>query len=80
MPLVTVKVFKDELDAVQSKVLIERITDAVAEVTSEALRDVTWVIVEEVKDGLWGVGGNALALCDVQDIQPVPLELEDPPE
>ncbi len=65
MPLIQVKVFKDELSAGQSKELIGKITDAVTEVTSKELRDVTWVIIEEVKDGQWGVAGNALGLEDV---------------
>ncbi len=68
MPLVNVKVFKDELSADQSRDLISKITDAVTKVTSEKLRDVTWVIIEEVKDGQWGVGGNALGLNDVKKI------------
>lgn len=68
MPLINVKVFKDELSAAQSKDLIGKITDAITEVTSEKLRDVTWVIIEEVKDGQWGVGGNALTLDDVKKI------------
>ena len=68
MPLIEVKVFKDELSNEQSSELITRITDAVAETTSEKLRDVTWVIVNEVNDGHWGVGGNALGLEDVKKI------------
>ena len=68
MPFIQVKVFEDELDREQSKDLIRRITDAVAEVTSERLRDVTWVIIEEVKSGHWGVGGNTLGLDDVRSI------------
>lgn len=68
MPLVEVKVFEDELKPEQTKELIQRITDAVTTVTSEKLRDVTWVIVNEVKSGNWGVGGNALGLEDVRKI------------
>lgn len=68
MPLIEVKVFKDELSDDQSAELISRITDAVAATTSEKLRDVTWVIVNEVNDGHWGVGGNALSLDDVKKI------------
>lgn len=68
MPLIEVKVFKDELSADQSRDLIGKITDAVTEVTSEKLRGVTWVVIEEVKDGQWGVGGNALGLGDVKKI------------
>ena len=68
MPLINVKVFKDELSQQQSAELIGKITDAVAEVTSEKLRDVTWVVIDEVKSGNWGVGGNALGLDDVKKI------------
>ena len=68
MPLIKVHVFEDELTQEQSEGLINKITDAVVEVTSEKLRDVTWVIIEEVKSGHWGVGGNALGLDDVKNM------------
>jgi 4-oxalocrotonate tautomerase len=68
MPLIEVKVFEDELKPEQTKDLIRRITDAVTTVTSEKLRDVTSVIVNEIKSGHWGVGGNALGLEDVRKI------------
>ncbi len=68
MPLIQVKVFENELSEKQSTDLIDKITDAVTEVTSEKLRDVTWVIIDEVKSGHWGVGGNALGLDDVKKL------------
>jgi len=68
MPFIAVKIFENELDPQQSKELIARITDVVTEITHEKLRDVTWVVIEEVKDGHWGVGGNALALEDVKKL------------
>ena len=68
MPFVEVKVFEDELTIDQTKELNQRITDTVTTVTSEKLRNVTWVIVSEVKSGNWGVGGNALGLEDVRKI------------
>lgn len=66
MPLINVKMFEDELSQDQSKALISKITDAVAEVTSDKLRNVTWVVIDEVRDGHWGVGGTALGLDDVK--------------
>lgn len=66
MPVIDVKVFKDELSQDQSKELIGKITEAVVEVTSDKLRDATWVIINEVKDGHWGVGGKAIGLDDVK--------------
>ncbi len=68
MPLIQVKVFEDELSQEQSNDLINKITDAVTEVTSDKLRDMTWVIIDEVKSGHWGVGGNALGLDDVKKL------------
>ncbi|HFD12089.1 MAG TPA: 4-oxalocrotonate tautomerase family protein [Crenotrichaceae bacterium] len=68
MPLIQVKVFENELSQEQSSNLINKITDVVAEVTSDRLRDVTWVIIDEVKDGHWGVGGNPLGLGDVKKL------------
>ena len=68
MPLVEIKVFEQELSAEQTGELISRVTDAVTSVTSEKLRDVTWVIVNEVPSGNWGVGSAALGLADVKKI------------
>ena len=68
MPFIQIKVFEDELSQEQSTDLINKVTDAVTEVTSEKLREVTWVIIDEVKNGHWGVGGNALGFDDVKNI------------
>jgi 4-oxalocrotonate tautomerase len=68
MPLVEVKVFEDELTQEQTTQLIQGITEAVTTVTSDKLRDVTWVIVDTVQSGSWGVGGKPLGLEDVRQI------------
>jgi 4-oxalocrotonate tautomerase len=68
MPLIEVKVFKDELTPHQTRTLMQNITDAVVSVTSEKLRNVTWVIVSEVPSGNWGVGGSAIGLDDVKQM------------
>ncbi|MCA1408379.1 4-oxalocrotonate tautomerase family protein [Ensifer sp. IC3342] len=73
MPFVEVKVFKDELSSDQTRALIEKITDVVASVTSEKLKEVTWVIVSEVPSGHWGVGGVALGLDDVKKLVMAPV-------
>jgi 4-oxalocrotonate tautomerase len=69
MPLIQIKVFEGELSKEQSSLLINKITHAVTEVTSEKLRDVTWVIIDEVKDGHWGLGGNSSGLDDVKNLK-----------
>jgi 4-oxalocrotonate tautomerase len=68
MPLVEVKVFEDELTQEQTTQLIQEITQAVTTVTSDKLRDVTWVIVHTVQSGSWGVGGKPLGLEDVRQL------------
>ncbi len=68
MPFIQIKVFEDELSQEQSRDLINKITNAVTDVTSEKLRDMTWVVVDEVKSGYWGVGGHALGLDDVKKL------------
>ncbi len=68
MPFIEVKIFEDELTQEQAKDLIQKITNAVTEVTSEKLLDVTWVVINEIKSGHWGVAGNTLGLSDVKKI------------
>lgn len=68
MPLITVKVFKDELTKDQSAEVIAKLTDTICEITSEKLREATWITIEEINDGQWGIGGNALALDDVKKL------------
>lgn len=68
MPLIHVNVFEDELTPEKTKELIQRITDAVTTVTSQKLREFTWVVVHEVKSGNWGVGGNPLGLADLKRV------------
>ena len=68
MPLIQIKVFENELTQDQSDKLIHKITDAVTETTSEKLQEVTWVVIDEVKSGHWGIGGNTLGLNDVKKL------------
>ena len=68
MPYIAVNVFKDELSQGEKEVLIQRITKAVTDTTSEKLSDVTWVVIKEVASGSWGVGGNALGLADIKKL------------
>ncbi len=69
MPFISVKVFEEELTPSQTADLISRVTEAVIPFVGEKLRQATWVVVEEVKNGAWGVGGKALGLADVRAIQ-----------
>ena len=57
MPLAQLKGLSGFLSAEQKGELIRKVTDAIVSVEGEGLRSVTWVIIEEVPSGIWGVGG-----------------------
>jgi 4-oxalocrotonate tautomerase len=52
----------------QKQEMIRKLTDVMVSIEGENMRPVTWVVVEEVKSGDWGIGGNALCTQDVIDI------------
>lgn len=58
MPLAQLKGISGYLSAEQKKELIEKVTDAILSVEGEGLRQVTWVIIEDVPEGQWSVGGQ----------------------
>ena len=69
MPLIQVKLIEGVFDAHEKKAIIEKLTDAMVSVEGEAMRPVTWVVVEEVNSGEWGIGGKGLTTQDVKDLQ-----------
>lgn len=66
MPLVNVKVIEDVFTPAQKREIVEKLTEAMVSIEGENMRGVTWVVVEEVKSGDWGIGGNALTTDDVR--------------
>jgi 4-oxalocrotonate tautomerase len=66
MPYVNVKLIEDVFTPEQKREIIEKVTDAMVEVEGEALRDLTFVVVDEVKSGDWGIGGRATTTEDVR--------------
>lgn len=69
MPLVIVKLMDEVFSTTQKKELITKITDTLVDIEGEAMRPVTWVVIEEVKSGDWGIGGNALTADDIRRMQ-----------
>ena len=69
MPFVNVKLIKGVFDADQKKDMIHQLTETMVAIEGEAMRSVTWVTIEEVESGDWGIGGNALTTQDVKDLQ-----------
>jgi 4-oxalocrotonate tautomerase len=66
MPLVQVKVIEGVFTESQKREMVRKLTDAMVSVEGESMRPVTWVVVEEVKSGDWGIGGKCLTTADVQ--------------
>jgi 4-oxalocrotonate tautomerase len=69
MPFVNVKVIKGVFDDSQKQEMLTRLTETMVDIEGEALRPVTWVLVEELSSGDWGVGGKGLTTQDVKDLQ-----------
>jgi 4-oxalocrotonate tautomerase len=66
MPLIKVKLIEEVFTPEQKREMVERLTDAMVSVEGENMRPVTWVIVEEVRSGDWGIGGKPLTTGDVR--------------
>jgi len=69
MPLVQVKLIKGVFDTNEKQEIISRLTETMVDIEGEAMRGVTWVTVEEVESGDWGIGGQALTTADVKAIR-----------
>jgi 4-oxalocrotonate tautomerase len=66
MPLINVKLIEGVFTPTQKQEIIRKLTDTMVSIEGENLRPVTWVVVEEVKSGDWGVGGNPLTTSEVK--------------
>ena len=66
MPLVNVKLIEGVFTDAQKQDMVRKLTDAMVSIEGENMRKVTWVIVEEVKSGEWGIGGNPVTADDVK--------------
>jgi len=74
MPFVNVKVIEGVFSPAQKQDMVRKLTDTMVEIEGENMRPVTWVVVEEVKSGGWGIAGNPLNTADVKALaagQPV---------
>lgn len=69
MPLVKINVIEKVFTPQQKSEMIARVTDAMVAIEGESLRAVTWVVIEEVAEGCWGIGGQGLTLEDVHRLQ-----------
>jgi len=65
MPLIQVKMIEKVFTSAQKKELIAKLTDTVVAMEGEAIRPYTVVLLEDVRSGEWGVGGQTLTTDDV---------------
>jgi len=66
MPFVNVKLIEGVFDAEQKRDMIDKLTETMVSIEGENMRGVTWVVIEEVNSGEWGIGGQALTTADVK--------------
>jgi 4-oxalocrotonate tautomerase len=69
MPLIEIKFFQDEFAEAERTAIVTAVPDTIVSFTNEAIRPHTWVLLEEIKSGSWGIGGTALGLADVRALQ-----------
>jgi 4-oxalocrotonate tautomerase len=72
MPLINVKVIENVFTDTQKRDIIERLTETMVAIEGEAMRGVTWVLIDEVKSGDWGIGGQAMTTEAVHRLAGVP--------
>lgn len=68
MPLVNVKLLEGVFSLAQKQEMIRKLTDAMVSIEGENMREVTWVILEEIKSGEFGIGGRPLTTSDVKTL------------
>ncbi len=66
MPLIHVKLIENVVPPAKRQELIARITDAVVSVGGEGIRSHTWVLLEDVRSGDWGIGGKGFTTDDAR--------------
>ena len=68
MPLIRVTLIENVFSTAQKQQMIEQLTDALVSIQGEKLRPLTWVVIEEVKDGDLGIGGKVLSTNGAREL------------
>ena len=69
MPLVTINVIENVFTDEQKREMMEKVTDTMVSIEGEAMRGITWVLVEEVREGSWGIGGRIVTNTLAENIK-----------
>ena len=65
MPFVNIKIIEGVFNTEKKQEMIQKVTDTMVSIEGENMRPVTWVVVEEVKSGDWGIAGKGYTTEDV---------------
>ncbi len=68
MPLIQVKLIEGVFTPAKKKEIIAKLTDAMVSVEGEYMRAVTWIMLEEVASGEWGMGGQPVTTAAVKSM------------
>jgi 4-oxalocrotonate tautomerase len=68
MPLLQVKVLEGVFSGKQQQQMIQKLTDTMVSIEGENMRELTTVVIEEVRSGAWGIGGKAFTTEDVRAV------------
>jgi 4-oxalocrotonate tautomerase len=68
MPFVEIKLIEGVFNKAQKQEMIEKVTDTMVSIEGENMRQVTWVTINEVKSGDWGIGGKTLTADTVKSL------------
>jgi len=66
MPLVDIQLIEGVFDDQQKRKMIEEITETMVAIEGEAMRGVTWVRVQELASGAWGIAGKPMTADDLR--------------
>ena len=69
MPIINVKVIENVFTQAQKQEMVKKLTDTMVSSEGENMRGVTWVYIEDVKEGCLGIGGQPLTAADVHQLQ-----------
>ena len=65
MSFVNIKITEGVFNKQQKQEMIQKVTDTMVSIEGENMRPVTWVVVEEIKSGDWGIAGKGYTTEDV---------------
>jgi 4-oxalocrotonate tautomerase len=68
MPVINVRVMENVLTAEQKTEIATQVTETCASVIGEAVRELTWVIVDDIASGGLSIGGSRITTEGVQEM------------